>query len=127
MFKPFRELLNIDIDRDIRGMARVKNYFVKLDPGLENFFVNDIPRDFLTGKGFGMRRSAEIIVGFLVGIAAAALSSYFSLSLEINIMIAIIFTVLTSSFLEFFARRKLVKALGDARKEEKVNINVIAD
>lgn len=84
---------NIDIDRDIRGMARVQSYFVYLDPVLENFFVNGIhaaPTDFLTAKGFGMRRSAEIIIGFLLGFISAILSSYFRFTLEIDIVIGMV-------------------------------------
>ena len=118
---------NIDIDRDIRGMARVRNYFVNLDPGLKIFLVNDIydtPTDHLVVKGSGMRRSAEIIVGFLIGIALTVLSTYFPLALEINIMIGVSVTILTALFLEFSAQRKLGKALRDAQKEMKLNINV---
>ena len=104
---------NINIDRDLRGMARIRSYFVNLDSDLENYFMNgihDTPTDFLIAKGSGMRRSTEIIVGFLAGFASAILSSYYVASLEINIMIATIFTILTVSFLEYFARRKLGKA-----------------
>ena len=104
---------NINIDRDLRGMARIRSYFVNLDPNLEKFFMNgiqDTPTAFLIAKGSGMRRSTGIIVGFLAGFASAILSSYYVSSLEINIMIAIIFTILTVSFLEYFARRKLGKA-----------------
>ena len=104
---------NINIDRDIRGMARIRSYFVNLEPDLENFFMNgiqDTPTAFLIAKGSGMRRSTGIIVGFLAGFASAILSSYRISSLEINITIAIIFTILTVSFLEYFARRKLGKA-----------------
>jgi hypothetical protein len=104
---------NINIDRDIRGMARIRSYFVNLDSDLEKFFINsidDTPTAFLIAKGSGMRRSTEIIVGFLAGFASAILSSYYISSLEINIIIAIMFTILTASFLEYFARRKLGKA-----------------
>jgi hypothetical protein len=120
---------NIDIDRDIRGMARVKIYFVNLDPGLENFFVNgidDTPTDFLTAKGFGMRRSAEIIIGFLFGFAFAVLSSYFPLTLEVNILIGVSMSILTALFLENNARRKLGKALRNAERELNFNKNVTA-
>jgi len=118
---------NIDIDQDIRGMARVRIYFVKHDPGLEKFFVTgiyDSPSKHITNKGSGMRRSAEIIVSFLVGIALVTLSSYFPLTLEINIAIGVSMTILTALLLDLFAQRKLGKALSDAQKEMKFNINV---
>ena len=118
---------HINTDRDMRGMARIRKYFVKLDPGLENFFLNgthDIPSRYLIARGSGMRRSTEIIIGFLIGIAAAILSSY--LSREIDIMIGVSFAILTATFLEFFARRKLGKVLRDAQEVEKINIDVIA-
>ena len=121
---------NIDIDRDIRGMAGVKIYFVNLDPSLEIFFVNgihDTPTDFLTAKGFGMRRSAEIVIGFLFGFVFAVLSSYFPLALEVNILIGVSMGILTALFLENNARRKLEKALRKAERELNLNKNVTAN
>jgi len=120
---------NIDIDRDIRGMARVKTYFVNLDPGLENFFVNgihDTPTDFLTTKGFGMRWSAEIIMGFLLGFILAVLSSYFPLALEVDIFIGVSMGIFTTLLLENNARRHLEKARRKAERELNLNKNVSA-
>jgi hypothetical protein len=106
---------NIDIDRDIRGMARIRNHFVNLDPDLEKVFVveiKDTSSNYLIAKGSGMRRSLEIIVGFLVGTAAVVLSSYISLKLEIkNIVIGVGMTIVTALFLEFIAQRKLKKEI----------------
>jgi hypothetical protein len=110
---------NIDIDRDIRGMARIRNYFVKLDPNLEMVFVNDIrdiSTDYLVVKGSGMRRSAEVIVGFLIGIALIVLSSYFPLTLKNNFVMGISVTLCTALFLEFRAHRILDKERINAQK-----------
>ncbi len=118
---------NIDLDRDIRGMARIRNYFVKLDPDSENFLVNDThdtPTDYLVVKGSGMRRSAEVIVGFLIGIALIVLSSYFPLTLEINFVIGTGATILTALFLEIRAHRILSKARSDAQNYMKFKGNV---
>ena len=120
---------NIDIDRDIRGMARVKTYFVNLDPGLENFFVNgihDTPTDFLTTKGFGMRWSAEIIMGFLLGFIFAVLSSDFPLALEVDILIGVSMGIFTTLLLENNARRHLEKARRKAERELNLTKNVTA-
>jgi hypothetical protein len=111
-------------DRHIRGMARVRNYFVKLDPNLEDYFVNkiyDTPSGYLIAKSSGMRRSTEIVVGFLAGIFLTVLSSYFTFVLEINLAVGIGATVLTAVLLEMNARRRLEKARKNAEKETKFN------
>jgi hypothetical protein len=118
----------ISTDRDIRGLARIRNYFVKLDPGLEDYFVNpiyDYPTDYLNLKRSGMRRTTEVIVSFLVGIAFTVVSGYFPLALEINILIGCGAAIIVILILELIAHRMFGKALKIVEKEMKFKMKLI--
>ncbi len=114
-------------DRDVRGMARIRNYFVKLDPDLENYFINsiyDVPTYYLVDKSSGTRRVAQIIEGFLLGLDAAILISFMSLPLEIYVAAGICVTVLAYLILEFGAHVRLRQALRFVENDMRFNENV---
>ncbi len=116
-------------DRAIRGMARVRHYFIKLDPGLKDHFINNIydtPSGYLIAKSSGMRRTTEVILGFLVGATIAIAISYFFLRLEINILIGAVVGIMTTLFFEIKARRRLDRALEKAEKDIRFDKNVSA-
>jgi hypothetical protein len=111
-------------DRAIRGMARVRHYFIKLDPDLKSHFINNIydtPSGYLIAKSSGMRRTTEVILGFLTGTALAVLSSYFLATSIIYILIGIGGGAVVTLLLEFKARRMLDKALEKAEKDIRFN------
>lgn len=114
---------DIASDRDIRGLARIRNYFTKLDPDLENYFVtstHDTPTGYITRNNSGMRRVSQVIVGFLFGLASTILSTFISLSIEIYLAVGISVTILAVLILELIARRRFRRALENVGK----NINL---
>jgi hypothetical protein len=83
---------DIATDRFERGLARIRHYFVKLDPEIKEYFVGkttDIPTNFLIMKNSRMRRSAQLIIGFLLGLTSTILASLFPIILEAVIAIGI--------------------------------------
>jgi len=113
-------------DHDLRGMARIRNYFVSLDPDVAKYFLNKIfdnPSRHLVANNSGMRRSTEIIVGFLVGVAVTVLSSYFNIVLGISIVVGLGATIFTALFLELNALGRLKNASRNAEKEIKFDEN----
>jgi hypothetical protein len=118
---------DIASDRDIRGLARIRNYFTKLDPELEEYFVtstSDTPTGYISRNSSGMRRVAQVIVGFLFGLASAILSTFVFLPLGVNIAIGVGITILVVLILELNARRKFKRALENAEKNIKFKKNV---
>jgi hypothetical protein len=108
----------------MRGLARIRNYFVKLDPQLRDYFVTkivDTPTGSLVHKRSGLRRTIQIIEGFLVGLIVAVLSTLLPISPVVNVGFGLVVTVLTITLLEFKARRKLNQAFESAIAEMKFN------
>jgi len=118
---------DIASDRDIRGLARIRNYFTKLDPELEDYFVtstSDTPTGYISRNSSGMRRVAQVIVGFLFGLASAILSTFLFLSLVVNIAIGAGITILVVLVLGLNARRKFKRALESVERNIKFSKKV---
>jgi hypothetical protein len=114
----------ISSDHLMRGLARIRNYFVKLDPQIRDNFVtkvDDTPTGSLVHKRSGLRRTIQIIEGFLVGLIFTVLSTLLPVSQVINIGFGVGVTILTMMLLEINARRKLSKAFKRATAEMKFN------
>jgi hypothetical protein len=114
----------ISSDRLMRGLARIRNYFVKLDPQVRDYFVTqiyDVPTASLIHKHSGLRRTTQIIEGFFVGLIFTVLSTFLPFSQVMNIGFGVAVTVLTIMILELIARRKLDKAFKSAEAETKFN------
>jgi len=119
---------DIASDRDIRGLARIRNYFAKLDPDLENYFVsntNDTPTGYITRNNSGMRRVAQVIVGFLFGLISTILSTFISLPIETYLAIEISVTILVILILELIARRRFRRALENVEKNINFRKNLV--
>ena len=115
---------DITTDRYERGLARIRHYFIKLDPQIKEYFVGkvtDIPTNFLIMKNSRMRRSAQIIIGFLLGLALTIIASFLPLPPEVDISIGIISVGIIYLILEISARRRLGNALQIAQKEVRFN------
>lgn len=111
-------------DRAIRGMARVRHYFVKVNPELKNYFINNIydtPSGYLVAKNSGMRRTTEVILGFLLGISLAVIFSYFFSNTMICFAVGVFSGAMAALFFEVMARRRLEKALQKAEKDIRFN------
>jgi hypothetical protein len=122
-------LIHREISSDLlmRGLARIRNYFVELDPQIRDNFVTkiaDIPTGSLVHKRSGLRRTIQIIEGFLMGLISTVLSTLPPVSETINIVLGIAATILTILLLEINARRKLSKAFNRATAEMKFNDSV---
>lgn len=114
----------ISSDRLMRGLARIRHYFVKLDPQIRDHFVTkvaDTPTGSLIHKHSGLRRTTQIIEGFFVGLIFAVLSTFLPFSQVRNIGFGTGVTVLTIILLEINARWKLDKAYKTAVAEMKFN------
>jgi hypothetical protein len=112
-------LIHREVSSDLlmRGLARIRNYFVKLDPQIRDNFVTrlvDTPTGSLIHKHSGLRRTIQIIEGFLIGLIFTVISTLLPISQVINIGLGIGVTVLTIMLLELNARRKLNKAFNSA-------------
>jgi hypothetical protein len=110
---------DITSDRTIRGLARIRHYFIELDPTIKDYFVNrisDTPSGFLINRNTGMRRSAALIESLLIGLAIAVLLSFVNLLFLLDIIVGIVAAVVSFICLEVGARRKLDEAIKSAEK-----------
>jgi hypothetical protein len=113
---------DIASDRDLRGLARIRRYFLELDPQLENYFVNhvtDAPTGYLVKNTSGMRRVMQIIEGFLIGLAIMLLSTFLTDSPFVYLVVGIGVTIFTYLILETISRRGFRIALQNANREAK--------
>jgi hypothetical protein len=113
---------DIASDRDARGLARIRRYFMELDPSLKSYFVSyvtDAPTGYLVRNTSGMRRVMQIIEGFLAGLALMILSTFVSNSPFIYLVIGIGVTILTYIILGAISRRRFRIALENAKRESK--------
>jgi hypothetical protein len=123
-FEIFIFMIHRDIasDSDLRALARIRNYFAKLDPELEDYFVNsinDTPTGYVARNNSGLRRATQAMLGFLFGSAATTLCSFMTLPLPIYVAIGIGTIVLVFLLFEFNARRRFRQALENAEKSTK--------
>ena len=119
-------LIHREISSDLlmRGLARIRNYFVELDPQIRDNFVTkvfDTPTGSLIHKRSGLRRTIQIIEGFLVGLIFTVLSTLLPISKIANMGFGVGVTILTIMLLEINARRKLNRAFKTATAEIKFN------
>jgi hypothetical protein len=114
----------ISSDHLMRGLARIRNYFVKLDPQIRNYFVTkiyDTPTASLTHKHSGLRRTTQIIEGFFVGLIFTVSSTFFPFSETVILGLGVGVTAITILWLEINAHRRLNKAFKSAEAEMKFN------
>ncbi len=110
---------DIASDRDIRGLARIRRYFIELDPQLRDYIgrITDVPTGYLVKNNSGMRRVMQIIEGFLLGLALMILSTFITDSPYIYVATGIGGTILTYITLHAISRRKFRIALANAKRE----------
>ena len=67
------------MDRYERGLARIRHYFIMLDPTIKDYFVTrsiEVPTSNISKNNSGMRRAAQIIEGFLIGLAVTTILTF---------------------------------------------------
>ena len=109
----------IAADRYVRGLARIRHYFIELDPGIKDYFlsrITDAPTNYLNPKSSGMRRTAQIVESFLLGLSLTLLSTFLPLAPEANILIGSASSILIFIILEANARRRISMALKTAQQ-----------
>lgn len=121
-YEIYNFLIQRDIasDRNIRGLGRIRRYFTQLDPDIKDYFINrldDTPSGYLVYKSSRMRRSLQILEGFLVGLVLAVISTFAPISVYIIGGIGIGSALLTVGLLEVNARAKLNKVIKSAEKD----------
>jgi len=112
----------IAVDRYERGLARIRNYFISLDTNLKDYFVTkifDVPTSKIKGNNSGMRRSAQLIGAFLLGLEGSILITFTSLPAEINILIGLVIAILVFSIFEWYAQRRFKKVVEVVETEMK--------
>ena len=117
-------LRDISADRDERGLARIRKYFINLDPQIQGSFVtrySDNPTRYLTYTGSGIRRITQVINSFLLGLMATILITFTSLIPETAILIGILTALIFFVILESNARRRLRKALLKVKEAKSEN------
>jgi len=105
---------DIVTDKYERGLARIRNYFVKLEPDIKDRFVTkimDTPTNYLIKKNSGMQRTAQVLEGFLLGLAATILSTFLILDTLVDILIGCGMAVIVFVVLEVLARTRYNQAL----------------
>ncbi len=110
------------IDRYDRGLARIRHYFIKMDPALADYFITrttDIPTGNIVKNTSGMRRAAQLLESFLLGLAATILTTFTTLSAGIDILIGCVAAVFVYLSLEITAQRKYKAAIQTAEKDRK--------
>jgi hypothetical protein len=118
-FLIYRDILG---DRCERGMARIRRYFIHMDPEIEGYFVNrviDIPTSYVVWKYSNMRRTAQILIGTLLGLFAAVASSFFAPILWVLVVIGVVSLSLVYIILEVKALRDLDKVRKSVEKDVK--------
>jgi hypothetical protein len=120
----FTFLISRDIasDRYERGLARIRQYFVTLDPSIEDYFINnivDIPTLFIVKKLSGIRMAAQIIVCVLIGLTVAISYTFLSIATETLIWVGGTTAILVFIILEVVARTMLTAAVKEVEKDIK--------
>ena len=113
---------DITSDREARGLARIRRYFIELDPQLENYFVNyvtDAPTGYLVKNTSGMRRVMQIIESFLMGLVLTILSTFVANSPLVYLAIGVGGTIVTYMVFDAISRRRFRIALQHAKREAK--------
>jgi hypothetical protein len=110
-------------DTVVRGMNRIRRYFVERDPDLEKFLMYP-PDDELTSyiadrSSLGVRRIAQTVHSFIIGLAVGLVIDLLTPIISFSFLIGIITFVIDFSILEFYGRRKLRRAY-DLALEERV-------
>jgi hypothetical protein len=111
---------DIAADRCERGLARIRYYFVRLDPVIENYFVTAVannPTRYLTRKYSNTRRTAQTVVAFLLGLAFLIISTFIDIRPELDILIGFVMAIIVFIALEAYARKKIIKAFRIVEKE----------
>ena len=109
-------------DRIERGMGRVRRYFVERDPSLANFIVHpyhDEPTSYLASGSRGVRRTAQTVQSFTVGLAAGIAADLVNIRTEYAVLIGVISFTLNFIILELYAKYTLRQALKKTEKEVK--------
>jgi hypothetical protein len=112
----------IAVDRYERGLARIRNYFVRIDADLKDYFVTkifDVPTGNIKGNNSGMRQSAQLIGAFLLGLEGSILMTFTSLFVEIDILTGFVIAILAFSILEWNAQRRFKKVVEAVETEMK--------
>jgi len=119
----------IAVDRYERGLARIRRYFIQLDHTIEDYFVTrvlDVPTSNIVGNNSGMRRAAQLIEAFLLGLAFTISATFSTFRLEIDFLIGLTTAVFVFLIFEVTAQRKFKKAEKNAEKEMKFKERVNA-
>jgi hypothetical protein len=111
---------DIESDRYERGLARIRQYFVKLDPAIRDYFMNDIvdiPTRYIVRKLSGIRTALQIIECFLLGLGLTIAYTFLSIDTETLLLVGGIAAILIFIILELVARSMLAAAVKGAEKE----------
>lgn len=114
---PFREA---SLDRVVRGMNRVRRYFIEHDPALSNYVIypyHDEPTGYLTEPNSGLRQAAQTMQSFLLGFAIGIVVDLLNIRLEIAVTVGLAIFILDFLFLERSARRVLTHGLAQAKSD----------
>ncbi len=124
----YNYLINRDIsaDRSERGLARIRKYFINLDPKIKGYFItrySDAPTKYLTYRGSGIRRTSQVIESFLLGLITTILLTFTLLIPEVVISGGFIAALLAYLILEINAHRRLGAALRKVKQNISENYN----
>ena len=110
-------------DRVERGMNRVRRYYIQHDPSLKDFVIfpyHDEPTSYITKQRvLGIRRTALTVQSFAVGLAVGVIADWLNLQFRVSVVLGLIAFAANFVILEQNAKRKLEKALDQAKSNVK--------
>lgn len=118
----FRYLISRDIGSDfnMRAMARIRHYFVRLDPKLEDYVLwdtNDNPSFYVDRKLLPMTvTTMSILMGLLVALAVGAMTDLLAAHIILTITAGLVAFILVFGVLLLYARWRYKRAHQVARR-----------
>lgn len=101
------------LDKWLRGMNRIRRYFVDHDMSIEKYLVHsldDEPTGHITHReSVGIRRINQIILAFMIGLAAGDLLSMFNIVIVISALVGFLVMLISAFIFERSAIHKINK------------------
>jgi len=112
---------DIDMDFQLRSIARIRHYFMDLDPKMQRFLVeekfDDEPTHYITGENVSsFRTTTHTIISLFFSAIAGSLTNLFVDNVIISIVIGLVGFVLAFVTMDNYIKSMFKKALENARK-----------
>ncbi len=110
---------DIKTDEHIRAIARIRHYFVELDPIIKEHLTwqdNDEPTHYIWGRASTIRTTAHVIVSVLCALTVGLIMNLVIKNLPILLAIGLVIFVVAFFGLDNYIKRRFQAAQSDARR-----------